>query len=75
MARLRRTVIASLAAAAVTVGTLAIVQPAAARPACSDRIEVLIDQYQTHAMVFYFLGYLSLADYWWNKADALIRSC
>ena len=71
----KKIAIAVLAALTVTVGGLGIVRPAAARPACSEEKEVLIDQYQTHALVFYGLGYYSLADYWWAKADAVIRNC
>jgi hypothetical protein len=75
MTRLRRIVIAVLAAATVTVGSLAVPASAAAMPmSCAVRKQLAISYYAT-GQVFYALGDDATAYFWWGKAYGIVEGC
>ena len=75
MSRLRSFAIAVLAAATVTIGSLA--QPAAASAmpmSCAVRYQLSQSYYAT-GQIFYALGDDAMAYYWWGKAYGILEGC
>jgi hypothetical protein len=71
MTRLRRFAIAALAAATVTVGSLATVPTASALPRSCDQVQALVNAYWATGWAFYSAGVYSAAYYWWGRSDQL----
>ena len=75
MTKLRRFAIALLAAATVTVGSLAPVPTASAMPrSCTVNLS-LAQAYYATGHVFFALGDWAKSSYWYGKADALVEAC
>jgi hypothetical protein len=75
MNELRRSAIAALAAATVTIGSLAMVPTASAMPSdCYQRIELYFT-YLAVGNTFYGIGAYQQAAYWWGKADGIVVGC
>ena len=75
MTRLRGLAIAVLAAATVTVGSLAVPASASAMPmSCTVRKQLALSYYAT-GQVFYALGDDAHAYYWWGKAYGIVEGC
>ena len=72
MSRLRRFAIAALAAATVTVGSLATVSPASAAMKCSTAT-ALASAYIATGDVFFALGYASKAAAYYGKAQGIMQ--
>ena len=75
MAGLKRIVIATLAAATVTVGALAAAPTAAAMPMSCDVRYKLSEAYYATAQVFYALGDYTSAFFWAGKSYGIIEGC
>jgi hypothetical protein len=73
MTRLRRFAIAALAAATVTVGSLATVPPASAAMACSTAM-ALASAYMATGDVFFALGHVSKAAAYYGRAQGLMQA-
>ena len=71
MTRLRRFAIAALAAATVTVGSLAPVPTASAMPRSCQQLQALIDFYYATGWAYYTIGAYNKAWYYWGQSDAL----
>jgi hypothetical protein len=75
MNKLRRSAIAVLAAATVTVSSLAIPATASAMPmSCTVRKQLALSYYAT-GQVFYALGDDANAYFWWGKAYGIVEGC
>ena len=72
MTRLRRFAIVALAAATVTIGSLAIVQPASAAMKCSTAM-ALASAYMATGDVLYALGQVSAAAAYYGRAGGLLQ--
>jgi hypothetical protein len=72
---LKRVAIAVLAAATVTVGSLAVPSPASAMPmSCAVRYQLSRSYYAT-AQIFYALGDYPTAMYWVGKSYGIVEGC
>ena len=75
MNKLRRSAIAVLAAATVTVGSLAVPAAASAMPmSCTVRKQLALSYYAT-GQVFYALGDDAMAYYWWGRSYGIVDGC
>ena len=75
MTRLRRLVIAVLAASTVAIATLAVPGPASAMPmSCATRYQLSRAYYAT-AQIFYALGDYTTAFYWAGKSYGVVEGC
>jgi hypothetical protein len=75
MTRLGGLAIAVLAAATVTVGSLAVPASASAMPmSCTVRKQLALSYYAT-GQVFYALGDDANAYFWWGKAYGIVEGC
>jgi hypothetical protein len=74
MKKLRRFAIAALAAATVTIGSLAFAPTASAEMSCDQR-ETLAVAYWAYGNVFYSIGAYQQATYSWGKADGILMGC
>jgi hypothetical protein len=75
MNRLKRLVIAGLAAATVTTASLAVTPPASAMPmSCVHRI-ALAWTYIGTGDAFYAVGNYGAANYWYGKAEGVLQGC
>ena len=75
MTRLRRFAIAVLAAATVTVGSLAVPPAASAMPmSCTVRKQLSRTYYAT-GQFFYAIGDDALAYYWWGMSHGIVEGC
>ena len=75
MTRLRRFAIAALAAATVTVGSMATVPTATALPMSCAQKSHLAASYWATGVAFYSIGAYWQATYWWGKADGIMVGC
>jgi hypothetical protein len=74
MKKLRRFAIAALAAATVTIGSLASAPPASAEMSCAQK-ETLAVAYWAYGIAFYNIGADYQATYWWGRADQIMVGC
>ena len=75
MNKLRRSAIAVLAAATVTVASLGVVPTASAMPiSCAARWS-LSNSYWALGTAFYAVGDDTMAYYWWGKAYGIVEGC
>jgi len=74
MTRLKRLAIAAVAAATVTVGSLAAVPTAQAALSCDARWQ-LHWTYWTNAWAFASIGNWYHHAYWWGRAEAIVVGC
>ena len=75
MNKFRRFAIAALAAATVTIGTLASVPTAAAMEMSCAQRETIAVAYWSYGMAYYSMGQTIVAAYWWGKAEGLMAGC
>jgi hypothetical protein len=74
MTKFRRFAIAALAAATVTVGSLATVPTASALPMSCNTARTLARAYITTGDVLYALGSYSAASAWYGKAEGIMMA-
>ncbi len=74
MMRFKRLVIGTLAAAMVSIGSIASPASASAAPMTCATAQVLADIYSVTSLAFRGLGQLSLASYWVGRATGLTES-
>ena len=75
MTRFRRFAIAVLAAATVTVGSIATVPTASAMPMSCFQKSLLARGYWSTGVAFWSIGAYEEATYWWGKADGIMVGC
>jgi hypothetical protein len=75
MNELRRSAIAALAAATVTIGSLASAPTASAMEMSCAQRGTLAVAYWSYGIAFYNLGAYQQATYWWGKADGIMVGC
>jgi len=75
MTRLRTFAIATLAAATVTAGSLAMVPTASAMPMSCTVRKNLARAYYAMGQVFYALGDDAMAYYWWGRSYGVVDGC
>jgi hypothetical protein len=75
MGRLKRFAITLLAASTVAVGSLAVPASVSAMPiSCATRWQLSLSYYAT-GQVFYALGDVANAYYWWGKSYGVLDGC
>ena len=74
MNKLRRFAIAALAAATVTIGSLAAAPTASALPMSCTVSLALAQTYIATGNVFYGLGAYQQANYWYGRAEGLVQA-
>ena len=75
MNKLRRFAIAALAAATVTIGSVASTPTASAMEMSCAQRETIAVAYWGYGMPCYNIGQTQWAAYWWGKADGLMVGC
>ena len=75
MNKLRRSAIAALAAATVTIGSLASAPIASAMEmSCTQKYALYVAYYDS-GMLFYSVGAYQKAWYWWGRAEQIMVGC
>jgi hypothetical protein len=75
MNKLRRSAIAALAAATVTIGSLASAPTVSAMEmSCTQKYALYVAYYDA-GMLFYGVGAYYQATYWWGRADQVLVGC
>jgi hypothetical protein len=72
--KLRRFAIAAVAAATVTIASLASAPTASAEMSCAQK-ETLAVAYWAYGVALYNIGADYQATYWWGRADQIMVGC
>ena len=75
MNKLRRFAIAALAAATVTIGSVASTPTASAMEMSCAQRETIAVAYWSYGMAYYSMGQKIMAAYWWGQAEELMVGC
>ena len=75
MKKLRRFAIAALAAATVTVGSVASTPTASAMEKTCAQKYTIATAYWAYGAAFYGMGQYAVAYYWFGRADELMDGC